>query len=146
MAVQAPATDHRPPGGAVAEGRGLFWLGLALCLVGVPLMFAQMFALKWFFTPWYSPALATVGALVLLGAALRKPGVARVGVFILMAAFAGLQWFFHGVMMRLPEYAGPKAGESLVAFQAATAEGKPFTDTDLRDGSRRAMVFFRGRW
>ena len=26
------------------------------------------------------------------------------------------------------------------------ADGRPFTDEDLRDGSRHVMVFFRGRW
>ncbi len=136
-----------PPRTDRSTGRGYVWLGIALCLIGVGLVVAQIVALKILVVPWYSPALATLGALLLLVAVARRHGVFRVIVLVLVAAFAGFQWFFLVSLMKLPEYTGPaQAGKPFPAFQAALADGRPFTDADLRDGSRTVLVFFRGRW
>ncbi len=129
-----------------AVGQAYLWGGIALCLGALPLVFVQ-FALKALFVPWYSPVMATLGAGLILMSVARRPGIFRGVALVLIAAFAGLQWYFLGSMMKLPEYAGPaRAGERLPAFAAVLADRSPFTEADLRDGSRRVMVFFRGRW
>jgi hypothetical protein len=97
--------------------------------------------------PWYSPVLATLGALLILLAVLRRRTIPRLLALVLVAAFAGLQWYFMAVLVKLPEYAGPaRAGQPIPAFQTTLADGRPFTEENLRDGSRHVLVFFRGRW
>jgi hypothetical protein len=50
-------------------------------------------------------------------------------------------------LMKLPAYEGPaRPGQEFPAFASTYPDGRSFTEADLRDGSRRAMVFFRGRW
>jgi len=130
---------ERPP------GRSYFWFGLLACLIGIPIVFVQ-FALKVIATPWYLPALATVGTVLLLVAVAHRRTTARVVVFGLAALLTACEWYFLISLMKLPDYAGPAKGSPFPAFQAAQADGTPFSADDLRDGSRRAMVFFRGRW
>jgi hypothetical protein len=135
-----------PPATARSQGRAYFWAGVGACLLGLALAVVQ-FSLKILFVPWYTPVLATLGALLLLVAVARRPSILRVVVLLLFTALAGLEWFFLVSLMKLPSYEGPaQPGRQLPAFQATLADGRPFTETDLRDGSRRVMVFFRGRW
>jgi hypothetical protein len=129
-----------------ARGRGYVWAGIVACLLGPLLVFAQI-GMKHLFVPWYSPILATLGAALLLLAVTRRRSTLRLILLVLVAAFAGLQWYFLGVLMKLPDYEGPaRPGDELPSFASKYADGQPFTHADLRDGSRRAMVFFRGRW
>jgi hypothetical protein len=126
-------------------GRATFWLGIAACLLGPALAVAQ-FSLNYLIVPWYSPALATLGALLLLVSLARRRSVLRIAAFVVVAAFAGFQWVSLA-SLGLPAYEGPvRAGRQLPAFRTTLADGRPFTDADFRDGSRRVMVFFRGRW
>jgi hypothetical protein len=135
-----------PPATARSTGRAYFWAGLGTCLLGVALTAVQ-FSLKFLFVPWYMPALATLGALLLLVAVARRRSVVRIMALLLVAAFAAFQWFFLVSVMKLPAYEGPaQPGRPFPAFHATFAGDKPFTEADLRDGSQRAMVFFRGRW
>jgi hypothetical protein len=135
-----------PPTTAPSTGRAYFWAGLGVCLLGLALTVAQ-FSLKFLFVPWYMPALASLGALLLLVSVARRRSVVRIIALLLVAALAGFQWFFLVSAMKLPAYEGPaKPGRPFPAFHATLAGGKPFTEADLQDGSRRAMVFFRGRW
>jgi len=135
----APTTDR-------SRGRGYFWAGIGACLLGVALVQIQLW-LGYLRTPWYCPALATIGALLLLVAVVRRGTVLRKIVLLLVAGLAAFQWYALGVMMRLPEYDGPvHAGDRFPAFEATRADGRSFSDADLRDGSRHVMVFFRGRW
>jgi hypothetical protein len=125
----------------------LLWAGLGACVLGVGLMIAQFSLKRLDFVPWYAPALATVGALLLAVAFLRRPGVLRGLVLLLVVVLAGYLWFVLAGAGQLPAYNGPaRAGERVPEFRTTLADGRPFTDADLRDGSRRAMVFFRGRW
>jgi hypothetical protein len=129
-----------------SAGRVYFWVGLVACLLGLVLAMVQ-FSMKFLFVPWYMPALATFGALLLVVAVVRRVSILRVTVLLLVAAFAGFQWFFLGSLMKLPAYEGPaRAGRQLPAFHSTLADGRPFSEADLRDGSRRVLVFFRGRW
>ena len=127
-------------------GRALFWAGIGVCLLGVALMAAQ-FGMKVLVVPWYAPALATLGALLLLMAIARRLSIVRVLALLLVAALAGFQWYFIVTLMKLPTYEGSaQAGTPFPAFASSLADGRPFTEADTRDGSRRVMVFFRGRW
>src|SRR5438046_3148638 len=85
--MTTPSAGRRPP------GRAYFWAGLGACLLG-PALVAAQFGLKHLATPWYSPALATLGAFLLLAAAARRRSIPRVTALVLVAAFAGLQWYF----------------------------------------------------
>jgi hypothetical protein len=137
-----PASNTR------SQGRKLFWFGILVCLLGPALMAGQFLVLKYLAMPWYSPALATLGALLLLVAVLYRRSIPRLIGFVLIAAFAGFQWFFLSSVMKLPAYEGTaRAGNQMPAFSATpVADGKTFTDADLRDGNRRVVTFFRGRW
>jgi hypothetical protein len=142
MAVLATTSSVNPR----TRGRGYFWAGIAACLLGPAVIVAQ-FGLKYLVVPWYSPVLATLGALLLVVAAICRGSIPRVIALVLVTAFAGLQWYFLTVLMKLPEYAGPaRAGQPIPAFRGTLADGRPFTEEDLRDGARHIMVFFRGRW
>jgi hypothetical protein len=142
--MSAPATTASvapcPP------GRAYFWAGIALGLLG-PVAAVVQFGLKHLSAPWYSPVLATLGALLLLVAVVRRRSIPRVITLVLVAAFAGLQWYFLAVLTKLPEYTGPaRAGEPMPVFHGTLADGRPFTQEDFRDESRHVMAFFRGRW
>lgn len=129
-----------------ASGRVYFWIGLALCLLG-PVAAAVQFGMKQIVTPWYVPGLTTFGAILLLLAVGKRRSVTRLIALVLVVLFAGFQWYLLAVLMKLPQYEGPiRAGESMPAFQATLADGQPFTQDDLRNGTRHVLVFFRGRW
>ncbi len=146
MAVHDSNTSTTPPAADRSRGRLYFWAGLAACVLGVGLGVGQ-FVLQILRTPWYTPALVTLGALLLLASVLQRPGVFRVLALLLMTAFAGWLWYSFGWGLKLPDYDGPaRARDPFPAFTSTLADGRPFADADLRDGSRRAMVFFRGRW
>lgn len=135
-----PSTSQR------SQGRAYFWLGIGVCLLGLALTVVQ-FSLKFLVVPWYVPILTTLGALLLLVAVAYRRSIPRVLALVLVVAFAGLQWYALVSLMKLPAYEGPaQTGKQLPAFHSALADGRAFTDDDLRDGSRRVLVFFRGRW
>jgi len=144
MATVAPATT--PSANLRSRGRGYFWAGIGACLLGLALTAVQ-FGLKHLAVPWYSPVLATLGAFLLLVAVARRRSIPRLIALGLVAALAGFQWYFLGSLIKLPAYEGPaQAGKQLPAFSTTLADGRPFTDADLRDGSRHVLAFFRGRW
>ena len=128
-----------------SRGRWLFWAGILLCPLAIALMFVQT-GLNYFATPWYLPALTSLGALLLLVSVMQRRSIPRIATLLLVAAFAGLQWFFIGWLAKLPEYQGPSQGQPVPAITASLADGKSFTDADLQDGRKRVLVFFRGRW
>src|SRR5204863_7500966 len=97
----------------------------------------QCFVLKRAGVPWYSPGLATLGAVLLVVALAQRRSIPRVIALLLITAFAGFQWIFLLSFTRLPAYDGPaRAGKPIPAFSTTGADGTTFTDADLRDGSR----------
>jgi hypothetical protein len=128
-----------------SRGRWLFWAGILLCPLAIALTFVQL-GMNHLATPWYLPALTTLGALLLLASVVQRRSVPRLAALVLVAAFAGLQWFFIVWLAKLPEYQGPTQGQPIPAFTASRADGRSFTDADLQDGRKRVLVFFRGRW
>jgi hypothetical protein len=130
-----------------AKGRSLLWLGIGLCLLGLALTGVQVTLIKALRAPWYSPALATLGALVLCWSVAKRRSATRIVALGLVAVLAAFQWYFVGVMMQLPEYAGAaREGQKLPAFRTALADGRAFTEQDLADGTFSVLTFFRGRW
>ena len=141
------ATSTAPSGTAPAVGRGYLLAGLTLAVLAIALFIGQFAVLKRTGVPWYLPALTTVGALLVVLALAQRRSVTRVLALLVVAALAGLEWFFLASLTRLPEYAGPaQTGQPMPAFQTALADGTSFGDADLRDGKATVMVFFRGRW
>lgn len=146
MSINAPDLPTTSVSNERRRGRAYFWAGIVACLLGLALVAVQ-FGLKYLFTPWYSPLLATLGAVFLLFSVFRRRSITRVVALILVAALAGYQWYVLASMMKLPDYAGPaQPGKQLPPFRATFADGRPFTEADLAEGQRRVMTFFRGRW
>lgn len=68
-------------------------------------------------------------------------------VLTFLAALAGFEWFSIAVGGKLPQYTGPvRAGKQLPSFDTTLADGSSLTNSNLRDGKRRVLTFFRGRW
>ena len=140
-AVAAPVTIVR------TTGRLWFWLGLAVTFLSLAVYFVQFLVLKQLSsTPWYPPIAAMLGAaLVYLSYRKRRTWPRLLGL-VLLLLLAGLQWFFLLSFSKLPEYAGPRAGETLPPFQTTLATGEAFTNADLANGIPTVLLFFRGHW
>ncbi|HKB36578.1 MAG TPA: hypothetical protein VKD72_09000 [Gemmataceae bacterium] len=129
-----------------AVGRGLLWLGLGCAFLGLGVYVLLLRAGR-FDTPWYAPALATLGTGLVLMALWRRRSVWRILALVLVSLLAGGEWWFLE-QSRLPAYSGPLAdGTRFPEFRAARADdGKPFRRADLEGKQDTALVFFRGRW
>jgi hypothetical protein len=131
---------------ARASGRGYFLAAIGLSVLGLAACWLQ-FGLRQLFVPWYLPVLTTLGVVLLLVALGRRRTVTRMIALVLIAGFTGLQWYFLVSLAKLPDYAGPaRAGTPVPTFQTTLANGRPFTNQDLQDGTSTVMTFFRGRW
>ncbi len=129
-----------------SRGRGLLWAGIVVGLLGIPLYVVQ-FQMGMFTVPWYQPALAALGVLLLLGAVARRRSITRLIALVLVAAFAGLDSYFVVSMSKLPSYEGPaRVGQKMPAFRTVKADGTPFTEKELQSGKFNVLVFNRGRW
>ena len=61
MSTSAPNVSTTAPSIDRSRGRMIFWAGIGACLLGLVLVVVQL-GLKLVFVPWYSPILATLGA------------------------------------------------------------------------------------
>lgn len=135
-----PATTAR-------TGRLWLWLGVAAAFVGIAVYMVQFLVFKQLgAVPWYAPVLATLGAALVFVSLQKRRTVPRALGLALLAALAGMEWYFLLAFTKLPQYAGPQAGEKLPSFQAALVTGEPFTNADLASGASTVLVFFRGHW
>ena len=139
-------TYTSPP---ASSGRGLLWLGVFCAILG-PLVYVGQISQSWLTTPWYAPALATLGTLLVVLALGRRRSVWRFLALGLVLLLTGFQWFFI-TSARLPAYAGPvAAGEPFPDFRAARDDGnsfaQSFTAADLKGDKDTVLVFFRGHW
>jgi hypothetical protein len=142
--MEKPLAENPPV--AAKTGRWLLALGIALLLLGVGAYFVQL-GLKQLFTPWYAPALATLGVLLVFLAWRRRPTALRAVALLAVLALCALEWYFLVALTRLPAYTGPaQPGQQVPPFAATLADGRAFTDADLRQGTPTALVIFRGRW
>jgi hypothetical protein len=137
--------SHTPPT-RTSRGRWWFALGAAACVLGL-VLYGIQFSRKEFVVPWYAPVLGTAGVLLMALAWRLRPTVWRViglGLFTLLVAG---EWYFLLSLSKLPAYTGPaRAGEVIPRFTTTRADGRPFTDRDLQQGSPTVLLFFRGRW
>lgn len=137
-----------PASAVPARRRGwpLFLLGVLLCALG-PLSYFALLKLGVLFTPWHVPILGTVGVLALILWIRQRPGWPRIAGTIPFALFCCFEWFLLLVAFRTPIYTGPASPEKeLPSFATTLASGQSLTSKDLANGSRTALVFFRGRW
>lgn len=129
-----------------AGGRPLLWLGLLAAVAGVPLYVFQISA-GHLTSPWYVPALASFGAILVLLSLMRRLTVWRVLALLLTGFLAGGSGWFLFSAARLPADTGRIAkSQELPEFTAYRAGGQPFTQDDLKGDKETVLVFFRGRW
>ena len=129
-----------------AVGRGYLWGGIGLAILAIALGVAQ-YALQLLVVPWQIPIVTTFGVLLLFASVSKRRNTTRIIVLVVITALAGLEWFFMVSFSKLLDYRGPaQAGLKLPAFQTTRADGRPFTDNDLQDGTPSVLTFFRGRW
>ena len=96
--------------------------------------------------PWYMPALASLGVVLVLMSLLERRTVFRSFALLAVVLLAAAECAFL-YAMRLPPYTGPIAvGRPFPAFETRRADGTPFTQRDLAGDQNNVLVFFRGRW
>jgi hypothetical protein len=140
------STTSPPIAPPKSGGRLLLWVGLLAAPLGIAAYVLQMKAAV-LTTPWYAPALATLGTVLVLVALLRRPTVWRAGALLLVGLLTAGEWWFLLGASRLPTYAGPVAVDRpFPEFAAALADGTPFTHDNLKGDQDTVLVFFRGHW
>jgi hypothetical protein len=128
-----------------SRGRLLLLAGLALPALGVAAYAAQLYFSR-LILPWYMPALALLGVVLVALSLRRRRTVWRALALAAVVLFAGAEAAALNAM-RLPPYAGPvTVGRPFPAFEAKRADGSAFTQDDLIGDQNVAFVFFRGRW
>jgi len=141
MSTTAPPIAPPKPG-----GRLLLWAGIFAVIVGPVAYQLQMNAAN-LTTPWYVPALATVGTLLIVVSLRKRVTAWRVLALLFVGAVTAGAWWFVLSYTRLPDYSGPLTkGEPFPEFTAALADGTPFTRDNLKGDQDTVMVFFRGHW
>ncbi len=139
MTTSSTAAPRRHP------GRLWLALGLGLAALGLCAYVAQVASHR-LATPWYLPASATLGAILVVVALWQARSVGRILGLILVVLLAGAEWTFL-LGTRLPPYTGPVAVDKpFPAFKTTRADGTPFTDQDLQGEQTIVLVSFRGRW
>jgi FtsH-binding integral membrane protein len=127
------------------RGRLFLLLGVGCAVLGI-LAYVVQIALEQLMAPWYVPALAMLGGLLVVMSLREKRTVWRVRALIAVALIAVAE----GGMIyasRLPPYTGPIAlGRPMPLFATARADGSMFTQADLPGDRNSVLVFFRGRW
>src|SRR5207244_3454208 len=133
-------TQSAPPAVPAASlGRGYFWLGIAVCLLGLAAAVVQ-YTLKVLIVPWYVPALTTIGVVLLAASLTQRRTITRILMLVVLTVLAGAEWFFIVALARLPEYSGPRVDEPMPAFQTTRADGRSFSNKDLQDGTPHILV------
>jgi hypothetical protein len=127
------------------RGRLCLLLGLGLGVLGVVAFIVQT-ALGRLAVPWYMPALALLGAGLVLISLAEKRTIWRIAALPSLMFLAGAEWaIFYA--MRLPPYTGPiTVGRPFPAFETSRADGTPLAQSDLAGEQKTVLVFFRGRW
>jgi hypothetical protein len=138
-------TPIAPPKSA---GRGLLWLGIAITLLAVIAYAALLVGAHFLHTPWYAPALATLGVCLIILSLARRFTFLRIVALLFIGLLAAGEWWFLLAGTRLPPYAGPAAaGTPFPDFEPASLDdGTPFRRADLARDHNTVLVFFRGFW
>ncbi len=136
------------PPGIVSPPRHwpLFLVGLLLFLLGPPIYVVQ-FQWRHLDVPWYVPIMASAGVALMIASVWRRCGVMRILGLLFFTVVCGLEWFMLLVGTATPLYRGPaQPGRTVPEISARLADGTPFTEKDLAQGSPTVLLFFRGRW
>ena len=136
------------PGTFVAPPRRwpLFLVGILLFLAGPVIYFVQINR-QLLETPWYAPALASLGVLVMAVSVGQRGGRFRKVGLVVFVVVCGLEWYWLAVGTMNPVYHGPaQAGRALPPFTTTLADGKVFASEDLAKGGSSVLVFYRGHW
>jgi hypothetical protein len=120
-------------------------LGLGLALLGVAAYVVQV-SLQRLVFPWYMPALALLGVVLVGMSVWQRRTVWRVLALVAVVLLASAELAaLHA--LRLPSYDGPVAvGRHFPMFEATLADGTSFTQKELTGNRHHVLVFFRGRW
>ncbi len=125
-------------------GRLFMSLGLALAVLGV-VAYAVQISLQRLTVPWYMPALATLGVVLVVVSLIERRTIWRILALGALLLVAGAEWAFL-YALRLPPYTGLIAvGRPFPAFETKRADGTAFTERDLAGSQNTVLVFFRGR-
>lgn len=126
-------------------GRRLAVMGVLCAVLGVA-AYAACLAARRLVMPWFLPASALLGAVMIAISLRRKRTLGRTIALGAVLLLAGVESMFL-FATRLPSYTGQvAAGLPFPAFKTTRADGTAFTDRDLRGRQTTALVFFRGRW
>jgi hypothetical protein len=129
------------------RGRGRLWLflGAGLAVLGVAVYVVQI-SLGRLAIPWYMPALAIVGSVLVVISLVQRRTLWRAVAVVVVGLLASAQVAFL-LMVRLPPYTGPIAvGQPFPAFETSRASGASFGQRDLAGDRKNVLIFFRGRW
>lgn len=127
------------------RGRVLLLVGLALGPLGIAAFMIQL-RLQRLAVPWYMPALAFLGVLLVAASLRMRRTVWRVLAVVFLVGLGGFELVALNALT-LPRYTGPVAvGTTFPPFEAKLADGTPFDQSGLTGEKDTAMVFFRGRW
>ena len=139
MATSPLTAGHHVP------GRRLLLAGLALAVLGVVAYLVQI-ALGRLVTPWYMPALSSLGVVCAIISLVKKRTAWRVVALSVLLIIAGAEWAML-YALRLPPYTGPiVVGQPFPPFETIRSDGTPFGQTELTGRANNVLVFFRGRW
>src|SRR5262245_12342318 len=128
-----------------SRGRLPLLLGLGFAVLGVVAYVVQI-SLERLTFPWYMPALALLGVVLVVTSLWQRRTLGRVLALVAVVLLAGAE-LAALYAMRLPPYVGPIAvGRPFPAFETKRADGTPFTQDDLTGDRHHVLVFFRGRW
>ena len=141
------ASDVPSSGSGKPSPRVLFWGGVLLAIVLIPIFAMQVGWGNVLITPWYLPIGGTFAALLVLYAANRQRRWWRLAIALACVMVACFEWFFLLGMTVLPDYQGPVAeGGALPAFHATLADGTEVDATYFQQNHPTALIFFQGRW
>jgi hypothetical protein len=137
MSAESTTTVPRRTWPLIVAGMVFLFLG--------PASYVALIAMQHLITPWHMPILMTIGALLMMTAFVRRPGVLR-GVVVALALLPTVfAWLLVAVFSRSAEYTGPATvGNKLPAFAASYSDGKSFTNDSL--GGPAILLFYRGHW
>jgi hypothetical protein len=142
MSASPPYSDTQPGRSA---GRCWLLLGLGLAALGIA-GYAGQIAARRLVTPWYMPALASLGAALVARSLWQRVTLWRAASFVLVGLLAAAEWMFV-LGTRLPADTGMVAvGRSFPEFETVSSDGAPFARRDLEGDENHLLVFFRGRW
>jgi hypothetical protein len=124
----------------------IFLAGVLLFVLGPAAYFVQI-RMKNLGAPWYVPVVASAGAALMIGSVWRRRGVVRTLILVFFLIVCALEWFTLLIATKSPVYTGPaQPGQRVPDFKTTLADGQPFSEKDLANGTSTALVFYRGHW